>query len=212
MATAFLLHTIQEENDLNYGYYRSEKESGQDIAVYETLKNQDIPEDNIFCDQYKTPDGNNTPQFYTMCQQLKPGDVLFLSALNDLGKEYSEILNRWKILTQEKSANIVVCESPSIDTRSKDELTRSMMLDIIQEMLVFGHKMEQNSMHNRQAQGIAAARARGVRFGRPEKPLPVKYEEILQKWQRGEISGRAAARELGMPSSTFRHKALKDQK
>ena len=212
MATAFLLHLIQEENDLNYGYYRSEKENGQDIAVYEMLRNQGVPEDNIYYDPYKTSDGNSTPQFYTMCEHLKPEDVLFLPALNDLGKEYSEILNRWKILAQEKSANIVVCESPSIDTRSKEGFTRTMMLEVINDMLVFGNKMEQNSMHNRQAQGIAAARARGVRFGRPEKPLPVKYEEILQKWQRGEISGRAAARELGMPSSTFRHKALKDQR
>ena len=189
-----------------YGYIRvSTCEQNEDRQLI-ALREMSIPEQNIFMDKQSGKDFNR-PQYKKMVKKLKPDDLLYIKSIDRLGRNYEEIQNQWRILTKEKKIDIVVLDMPLLDTRRGKDLMGTFLSDIVLQVLSFVAENERTNIRQRQAEGIAAAKARGVRFGRPPKPLPENYHSAYQRWKAGAITGTAAAKECGMPLSTFRYRA-----
>ena len=142
-----------------------------------------------------------------MVKKLKKDDLLYIKSIDRLGRNYAEILEQWRILTKEKGIDIVVLDMPLLDTRRGKDLMGAFLSDIVLQVLSFVAENERTNIRQRQAEGIAAARKRGVRFGRPPKPLPQEFHNIYQKWKNGKITGVDAAKACDMPMSTFRYRA-----
>ena len=133
--------------------------------------------------------------------------MLYIKSIDRLGRNYTEILEQWRILTKEKGVDICVLDMPLLDTRRGKDLMGTFLSDIVLQVLSFVAENERTNIRARQAEGIAAARARGVRFGRPPRPLPKNFHSAYQRWKSGAITCTAAAKECGMPPSTFRDQA-----
>ena len=189
-----------------YGYIRvstrEQNEGRQAIAMQELS----IPEENVFLDKQSGKDFRR-PQYQRLVKKLKPDDLLYIKSIDRLGRNYGEILEQWRLLTKEKRIDIVVLDMPLLDTRRGKDLMGTFLSDIVLQVLSFVAENERASIRQRQAEGIAAAKARGVRFGRPPRPLPENYHSAYQRWKAGTITGTAAAKECGMPLSTFRYRA-----
>lgn len=140
-----------------------------------------------------------------LLRKLKDGDTLVIKSIDRLGRNYEEILEQWRVITKEKGAAIVVLDMPLLDTRRSRDLTGTLIADIVLQLLSYVAQTEREFIHQRQAEGIAAAKARGVKFGRPYKELPAGFQEVKARWKRGELSARAAGKELHIPHSTFLH-------
>lgn len=138
---------------------------------------------------------------------LEKGDTLYIKSIDRLGRNYEEILVQWGILTKQKAVDIVVIDMPLLDTRKGRDLLGSFISDLVLQILSFVAETERVNIKQRQAEGIAAAKARGVRFGRPRKPLPDNFADMYMMWKEGEITGTVAARNCGMPLATFRYRA-----
>ena len=189
-----------------YGYVRvssaDQNEERQRIAMaQEGLKEKDI-----FMDKQSGKDFER-PQYRKMVRKLKKDDLLYIKSIDRLGRNYAEILEQWRFLTKEKGIDIVVLDMPLLDTRRGKDLMGTFLSDIVLQVLSFVAENERTNIRQRQAEGIAAAKARGVRFGRPPKPLPAGFHSAYQNWKAGKITGTAAAKECGMPLSTFRYRA-----
>ncbi|MCD7885978.1 MAG: recombinase family protein [Lachnospiraceae bacterium] len=189
-----------------YGYVRvssrDQNEDRQLIALHE----QGIPDKNIYMDK-QSGKNFNRPQYKKLVRKLRKDDLLYIKSIDRLGRNYEEIQNQWRILTKEKGADIVVLDMPLLDTRRGKDLMGTFLSDIVLQVLSFVAENERTNIKQRQAEGIAAAKARGVRFGRPPKPLPENFHSVYQRWKAGKITGLAAAAECGMPMSTFRYRA-----
>lgn len=194
-----------------YSYIRvSTKDQNEDRQLL-AMAELHIPRKNIFIDKQSGKDFNR-PQYKKLLRKLKKDDLLFIKSIDRLGRNYAEILEQWRILTKEKKIDIVVLDMPLLDTRRGKDLMGTFLSDIVLQVLSFVAENERSSIRQRQAEGIAAARARGVRFGRPPKPLPSNFQYFYYQWKHGMITGAAAARSCGMPLSTFRyHAALWDR-
>lgn len=189
-----------------YGYIRvstrEQNEDRQRIALGELS----IPGENIFLDKQS---GRNfdRPQYRRLLRLLRKGDLLYVESIDRLGRNYREILEQWRLLTRERGVDIVVLDMPLLDTRRGKDLMGTFLSDIVLQVLSFVAENERDSIRRRQAEGIAAARARGVRFGRPPHPLPEGYHDAYYRWKAGMISASAAAQECGMALSTFCYRA-----
>lgn len=194
-----------------YSYIRvSTKDQNEDRQLL-AMAELHIPRKNIFIDKQSGKDFNR-PQYKKLLRKLKKDDLLFIKSIDRLGRNYAEILEQWRILTKEKKIDIVVLDMPLLDTRRGKDLMGTFLSDIVLQVLSFVAENERSSIRQRQAEGIAAAKARGVRFGRPPKPLPSNFQYFYYQWKHGMITGSAAARSCGMPLSTFRyHAALWDR-
>ena len=170
------------------------------------MRELSIPEKNVFLDKQSGKDFER-PQYKKLVKKLKPDDLLYIKSIDRLGRNYGEILEQWRILTKEKGIDIVVLDMPLLDTRRGKDLMGTFLSDIVLQVLSFVAENERTNIRQRQAEGIAAAKARGVRFGRPPRPLPENYHSAYQRWKAGTITGTAAAQECGMPLSTFRYRA-----
>lgn len=148
----------------------------------------------------------NCPQYKKLVKQMKAGDLLYILSIDRLGRNYEEVQNQWRVLTKEIGIDICVIDMPLLDTRNGKDLMGTFIADLVLQILSFVAQSERENIRKRQAQGIAAAKARGVRFGRPPRPLPENYDSVYRKWKSGEITGTAAAKECGMPLSTFRYR------
>ena len=189
-----------------YGYIRvSTREQNEDRQLI-ALREMSIPEQNIFMDKQSGKDFNR-PQYKKLVKKLKPDDLLYIKSIDRLGRNYEEIQNQWRILTKEKKIDIVVLDMPLLDTRRGKDLMGTFLSDIVLQVLSFVAENERTNIRQRQAEGIAAAKAKGIRFGRPPLPLPESFHENYQRWKSGEITCTAAARACGLPLSTFRDKA-----
>ena len=189
-----------------YGYIRvSTKEQNEDRQLI-ALREMAVPETNLFMDKQSGKDFQR-PQYKKLVRRLKKDDLLYIKSIDRLGRNYEEIQNQWRILTKEKGVDIVVLDMPLLDTRRGKDLMGTFLSDIVLQVLSFVAENERTNIRQRQAEGIAAARARGVRFGRPPRPLPENYHSAYQRWKAGAITGTAAAKECGMPLSTFRYRA-----
>ena len=200
---------IMEEANLSgtiYGYIRvSTKEQNEDRQMI-ALREVGVPEKNIFMDKLSGKDFNR-PQYKKLLRRIKKDDLLYIKSIDRLGRNYEEILQQWRYLTKDKGIDIVVLDMPLLDTRRGKDLMGTFLSDIVLQVLSFVAENERTNIRQRQAEGIAAAKARGVRFGRPPKPLPDNFHSVYQRWKQGEITGTAAARECGMPLATFRYRA-----
>ena len=189
-----------------YGYIRVSTRDQNEGRQLIAMRELSIPEKNVFLDKQSGKDFER-PQYKKLVNKLKPDDLLYIKSIDRLGRNYGEILEQWRILTKEKGIDIVVLDMPLLDTRRGKDLMGTFLSDIVLQVLSFVAENERTNIRQRQAEGIAAAKARGVRFGRPPRPLPENYHSAYQRWKAGAITGTAAARECGMPLSTFRYRA-----
>ena len=189
-----------------FGYIRvSSRDQNEDRQLI-ALKELAIPEKNIFIDKQSGKDFKR-PQYRKMIRRVRKDDLLYIKSIDRLGRNYEEILEQWRILTKEKKVDIVVSDMPLLDTRRGKDLMGTFLSDIVLQVLSFVAENERSNIKQRQAEGIAVAKAKGVRFGRPPKPLPKDFHKIYKKWKDGKISGVVAANACNMPISTFLYKA-----
>lgn len=161
-----------------FGYIRvSTKEQCEERQII-ALRNFPVPEDKIFVDKLSGKDFNR-PQYQKLLRKLRPGDILVVKSIDRLGRDYEEILNQWRIITKEKRVDIVVLDMPLLDTRQTGkDLTGIFVADLVLQILSYVAQSERENIHQRQMEGIAAAKLRGVRFGRPRKPIPEKFSDV----------------------------------
>ncbi len=189
-----------------YGYIRvSTREQNEDRQRL-ALRALHIPEENIFMDKQSGKDFDR-PQYRRLVRRVKKDDLLYVKSIDRLGRNYGEILEQWRVLTKEKGVDIAVLDMPLLDTRRGKDLMGTFLSDIVLQVLSFVAENERTNIRQRQAEGIAAAKLRGVRFGRPPRPLPEGFPEAYRRWKAKRITGTEAARACGMPLSTFRYRA-----
>lgn len=189
-----------------YAYVRvSTREQNEDRQLI-AMNELQVPKKNIFIDKQSGKDFER-PRYKKLIKRLKKDDLLYIKSIDRLGRNYNEIQEQWRILTKEKAVDIVVLDMPLLDTRRGKDLMGTFLSDIVLQVLSFVAENERVNIRQRQAEGIAAAKARGVRFGRLPKPLPPNFHAVYQRWKHGEITGTAAAKECEMPLSTFRYRA-----
>ncbi|MBR2131860.1 MAG: recombinase family protein [Oscillospiraceae bacterium] len=181
---------------------RDQNEDRQWIALRET----GLTESSIYLDKQSGKDFDR-PGYQKLLRKLKKDDLLYIKSIDRLGRNYDEILQQWQLLTKKKGVDIVVLDMPLLDTRRGKDLMGTFLSDIVLQVLSFVAENERTSIRQRQAEGISAAKARGVRFGRPPRELPENFPGMYRRWKCGEISGSAAARACGMPLATFRYRA-----
>lgn len=189
-----------------YGYIRvSSKDQFEDRQLI-AQKEINIPEKNIYIDKQSGKDFNR-PNYRKLIRKLKQDDIVYIKSIDRLGRNYEEIIEQWRYLTKVKKADIVVMDMPLLDTRIGKDLIGTFISDIVLQLLSFVAENERNNIRTRQAEGISAARQRGVKFGRPEKELPENFTNVCEQWKRGDISLRKAAAVCHMAPNTFKYKA-----
>ncbi|MBS7008752.1 recombinase family protein [Anaerostipes sp.] len=187
-----------------FGYVRvsaRDQNIDRQMVVMEKLK---ISKNNLFIDKLSGKDFNR-PNYKRMVKRMRAGDVLYIKSIDRLGRDYTEIIEQWRILTKKKKADIVVVDFPLLDTRKKDkDLTGTFIADLVLQILSYVAQTERENIKQRQKEGITAAKAKGVRFGRPAKDVPDNFFEIYEKWKKKKISLREAARRLEVDHNTFK--------
>lgn len=191
-----------------YGYIRVSSRDQNEERQLVAMREQSIPEKNLYIDKLSGKDFNR-PSYKKMLRRLRAGDLIYIKSIDRLGRNYDEILEQWRLLTKEKKVDICVIDMPLLDTRRGKDLMGTFLGDLVLQILSFVAENEREMIRQRQAEGIAAAKAKGVKFGRPVKPLPENFPEVYERWEAGQISGIRAATELGMPPSTFRYTVKK---
>ena len=187
---------------MNYGYVRvssrDQNEERQLIAMHEA----GIDNKHIYTDKQSGKDFDR-PEYLRLKKKLKSGDVLFVKSIDRLGRNYNEILQQWQEIAKDINADIVVLDMPLLDTRNKKDLVGTLIADIVLQLLSYVAETERDFIKQRQKEGIAAAKARGVHFGRVPSVKPEGYEECREQWQAGTLSTRAAGKKLGVAHTTF---------
>ena len=191
-----------------YGYMRvSSKEQNEDrqrIALIE----MGVPEKNIYMDKQSGKDFERK-QYKKLLRKLDENSVLFIKSIDRVGRNYSDLNEQWRIITKEKKADIVVIDMPILDTRREKNLLGTFISDIVLALLSYVAENERINIKQRQAEGIAAAKARGVKFGRPPLPIPDNFYQMHKEWRAGKITIDEAAKACGMCAKTFYSKAVK---
>lgn len=191
-----------------YGYIRvssADQNEGRQLAA---LRAKAVPAQNIYTDKQSGKDFDR-PQYKKLVKRLRAGDLLYVLSIDRLGRNYKEIQDQWRGLTKEVGADICVIDMPLLDTRNGKDLMGTFIADLVLQILSFVAQSERENIRERQAQGIAAAKARGVRFGRTAKPVPDNFDEFHQAWRAGRISLKKAAESCGMARGTFYNIALR---
>ena len=189
-----------------YGYARvSTREQNEDRQIV-ALKEMGVPEENIYLDKLS---GKNfeRPQYKRLLRKLNKKSVLYIKSIDRLGRSYRDLSEQWRIITKEKGADVVVIDMPILDTRREKNLLGTLIGDLVLALLSYVAESEYRTIHQRQAEGIAAARARGVKLGRKPSPLPPNFHEVYQRWRNKKISVKQAAIECSMPQATFYYRA-----
>ena len=189
-----------------YGYARvSTKEQNEDRQII-ALKEAGVRLKNIFVDKQSGKDFDRQ-QYRRMIDRLQENDLLFIKSIDRLGRNYTEIQEQWRILTKEKKVDICIVDMPLLDTRRGKDLLGTLIADLVLSLFSYTAENERVNIRQRQAEGIAAAKARGVKFGKPENSLPENFRKVWLRWKHREISACQAAELTGMPLSTFYYKA-----
>jgi len=193
---------------MEYGYMRvsskEQNEERQRVALLEA----GLKEKNIYLDRQSGKDFKR-PQYKALYRKLKKDDVLFVKSIDRLGRNYQEIIEQWRNITRSRQADIVVLDMPLLDTRRGKDLMGTFISDIVLQVLSFVAENERTNIKQRQAEGIAAAKARGVKFGRPPIPIPENFYQMREDWRAGKITIKEAARACNMCPKTFYSKAVK---
>ena len=191
-----------------YGYVRvSTREQNEDRQLI-ALREVGVSDKNIFMDKQSGKDFER-PQYKKLLRKMKKDDLLYIKSIDRLGRNYEEILQQWRIITKDKGVDIVVLDMPLLDTRRGKDLMGTFLSDIVLQVLSFVAENERTNIRQRQTEGIAAAKARGVRFGRPPRPLPDNFYEVHKAWRAKRLSLKQAAQACDLPVGTFYSKALK---
>ena len=194
-----------------YGYIRvssiDQNENRQLLAMHE----KQIPAKNLYIDKQSGKDFER-PNYKKLVKKLKPGDLLYILSIDRLERNYKEIQEQWRILTKEKEIDICVIDMPLLDTRNGKDLIGTFIADLVLQILSFVAHSERENIRKRQAEGIAAAKNRGVKFGRPERPLPDNFNQVHQDWRNKKMTLQQAANACEMPVGTFYAKAVKIEK
>ena len=186
-----------------YGYVRVSSKDQCEARQVLALREFKVPERNIYMDKMSGKDFNR-PQYRRMVRKLKAGDVLVVKSIDRLGRNYEEILEQWRMLTKKKEVDVVVLDMPLLDTRmSGGDLTGVFVADLVLQILSYVAQTERKNIRQRQREGIAAAKQRGVKFGRPKKQVPEEFARLREKWMQKEVSSREAAKRLGISQDTF---------
>lgn len=185
-----------------YGYIRVSSRDQNEVRQVIALQKAGVPDGSIFSDKQSGKDFNR-PAYKRMLRKLKKDDVLFVKSIDRLGRNYDDILEQWRYITKTKRADIVVLDMPLLDTRQGKDLIGTLISDIVLQLLSYVAQTEREFIRQRQREGIDAAKARGVKFGRAPLERPVNYEEVRAQYERLEISCRAAGRALGVSHKTF---------
>ena len=185
-----------------YGYARVSSADQNEERQLIALKNAGVPRHHIYTDKQSGKDFDR-PMYQAMLVKLEPGDTLFLLSIDRLGRNYEEIVEQWRFLTKEKGIDIVVMDMPLLDTRQGKDLIGTFIADLVLQILSFVAQSERESIRARQAQGIAAAKARGVRFGRPKKKLPDDFDALYAGWKKKEIPLADILQHCDISESTF---------
>ncbi len=185
-----------------YGYVRVSSTDQNEDRQMRAMQEAGVPEYNIFMDKQS---GKNFErrQYLKLRRKLKTGDLFYVLSIDRLGRNYEEIQNQWRILTKEIGVDICVIDMPLLDTRNGKDLMGTFIADLVLQILSFVADNERTNIRKRQQQGIIAAKARGVRFGRPETPIPDDFGEIVKKWEKGYITADDAIQRCGMSQATF---------
>lgn len=191
-----------------YGYIRVSSADQNEDRQLVALRSCKVPECNLFVDKQSGKDFER-PEYRRMLRRLKRDDLLYVKSIDRLGRNYGEILEQWRLLTKEKGVDIVALDMPLLDTRSGKDLMGTFIADLVLQILSFVAQNERENIRQRQAEGIAAAKARGVPFGRPALPLPENFEEVVSSWRNKEIDFASALQQTGMRPATF-YRRLKD--
>lgn len=185
-----------------YGYVRVSSTDQNEERQMLFMDENAVPPKNIYADKQSGKDFER-PQYRKMLKRLKAGDLLYILSIDRLGRNYGEIQTQWRILTKEIGVDICVIDMPLLDTRNDKDLMGTFIADLVLQILSFVAQSERENIKKRQAEGIAAAKARGFKFGRPETPLPDNFIRIAEKWKIGQISTETALKKCGMSKSTF---------
>ena len=194
------------------GYVRvSTKEQNEDRHVL-ALNEVEVPKEYIYMDKQSGKDFNR-PMYQHLLKKIKEGDLLYVKSIDRLGRNYEEILEQWRIITKDRKADIAVLDMPLLDTRRGRDLMGTFLSDIVLQVLSFVAENERGNIRQRQKEGIEAAKLRGVKFGRPPKPLPENFVQVYKRWLKKEINGIQAAELCEMSVPTFYRKVekLKEQ-
>ena len=189
-----------------YGYVRISSRDQNEARQMAAMREAGVSDRDIYLDKRSGADFERQG-YRQLLRRLRAGDTLIVKSIDRLGRNYDEILEQWRIITREKCASILVLDMPLLDTRRGKDLMGTFLSDIVLQVLSFVAENERTNIRQRQAEGIAAAKSKGVRFGRPPSPLPENFHSVYQKWCSGKMTGTDAAKACGMPLSTFRYRA-----
>lgn len=185
-----------------YGYIRVSSIDQNETRQLVAMNNKNIPKNRLYIDKQSGKDFNR-PQYKKLVKKLKKGDLLYVLSIDRLGRNYEDIQKQWRILTKEIGIDICVIDMPLLDTRNGKDLMGTFIADLVLQILSFVAQSERENIKKRQAEGIAAARARGVKFGRPEVPIPSDFEKIVKAWEQKRISFAEAIRRCNVSEATF---------
>ncbi len=186
---------------------RDQNEDRQLLAIAELH----IPQKNIYIDHQSGKDFDR-PAYKRMVRRMKKDDLLYIKSIDRLGRNYEEIQNQWRFLTKDKGIDIVVLDMPLLDTRRGKDLVGTFLSDVVLQVLSFVAENERSNIKQRQAEGIAAAKLRGVKFGRPPKPLPSNFYSVYQQWRKGDLTVSSASEACNMSRTTFHRRAKQYEK
>lgn len=185
-----------------YGYIRVSSTDQNEDRQLDAMPERDIPRACLFVDKQSGKDFNR-PAYQALVKKLKSGDTLYIKSIDRLGRNYEDIQTQWRILTKEKGVDIAVLDMPLLDTRQGKDLMGTFIADLVLQILSFVAQSERESIRQRQAEGIAAAKLRGVRFGRPIKKPPAEFTDLVKQWERGDLLFAAVLERTGLKTATF---------
>lgn len=188
-----------------YGYVRVSSTEQNEDRQLDVMNSKAVPQCNVYVDKQSGKDFKR-PQYKRLIKKLKPGDLLYILSIDRLGRNYKEIQEQWRILTKVKNIDICVIDMPLLDTRTAKDLMGTFIADLVLQILSFVAENERANIKMRQEQGITAAKARGVRFGRPKKPVPDNFAEIVRQWRQRQISTRNVLQLCGISRATLYRK------
>lgn len=191
-----------------YGYVRVSTTDQNEDRQLRVMQEMNVPEGNVYIDKQSGKDFYRT-HYQEMVKVLNEGDLLYVLSIDRLGRNYEEIQNQWRILTKEIGIDICVTDMPLLDTRNGKDLMRTFIADLVLQILSFVAETERSNIRKRQAQGIAAAKARGIKFGRPVKKLPMEFDELVNKWKQKRISKEEVLIQCNISERTF-YRRLED--
>ncbi len=191
---------------ITYGYARVSSQEQNTARQLSAIRAFGVAEKNIIVEK-QSGKKFQRPLYLALVRRLRSGDTLVVKSIDRLGRNYAEILEQWAFITKERKSAIVVLDMPLLDTRQGRDLTGTLIADIVLQLLSYVAQTERENIRQRQAEGIAEAQARGVRFGPERKALPEEFTVLAERWQRGEVSSRKAAGRLGVSYQTFLRRA-----